>query len=195
MPMPMPVSADHADGLGAAPAREADGSYAPMRQTESAPADTHADTPRSRRAFLRAAVVRSAAITGAGAAAVAPWQPQHFGRFQVALAAMSPTPRPTATPPHRSTATPTPTPPPAGIAIKGLTFNPATLSVSRGTIITWTNEDGFPHTSTSDTAGVWDSGPITGNGGSFRFTVHLAPGTYSYHCSIHPFMKGSITVV
>lgn len=183
------MPADNADGLGVAPAREADGSYAPTLQTESAPADT----PQSRRAFLRAAVVRSAAITGAGAAAVAPWRPQHFGHFQIALGAMSPTPGPTATPSHKPTATPTPRS--AGITIKGLAFSPATLSIPRGTIITWTNEDGFPHTSTSDTPGLWDSGPITGNGGTFRFTVNLAPGTYSYHCSIHPFMKGSITVI
>jgi plastocyanin len=50
------------------------------------------------------------------------------------------------------------------------------------------------HTSTSDTSGLWNSGTIAGNGGTFSFTFNLAPGTYNYHCSIHAFMQGSITV-
>jgi plastocyanin len=61
-------------------------------------------------------------------------------------------------------------------------------------MVTWTNMDGTVHTSTSDTSGLWNSGIIAGNGGTFSFTFNLAPGTYNYHCSIHSFMHGSITV-
>ncbi len=149
------------------------------------------DTQRSRRALLRAAVAGSVAITGAGAAAaaaVAPWRPQIFGPIKTAFAAASPTP--TATP-H---STPTPLPPPA-VTIQGYKFHPAALTVPRGTTVTWTNQDSVSHTSTSDTSGLWDSGQIAGTGGTFIFTFNLAPGTYNYHCSNHPFMPhGSITV-
>lgn len=195
------MQADESGGSNADSAREADGAQVPAPQTNS----TSADPQKSRRALLRAAVAGSVALTGAGAAAMAPWRPRLFGPIPIAFASVSPTPtavphgsptppKPTATPTSPPKPTATPTPPPKSITIKGFAFNPATLSVPRGTTITWTNQDSFPHTSTSDTNNVWDSGPIAGNGGSFSFTFDLAPGTYGYHCSIHTFMKGSVTV-
>jgi plastocyanin len=80
------------------------------------------------------------------------------------------------------------------VTIKNLAFNPAALSVPHGTTVTWTNKDSIAHTSTSDAGGQWDSGIIAPNGGAFSFTFNFAPGTYTYHCSIHAFMHGSITV-
>jgi len=77
------------------------------------------------------------------------------------------------------------------VTIQGSAFNPPTTTVHVGDTVTWTNRDAIGHTSTSDTA-KWDS-PVLQNGGSFPFTFTVA-GTFTYHCSIHTFMKGSIVV-
>ena len=60
-----------------------------------------------------------------------------------------------------------------------------------GQAITFTNNDPVAHTSTS-AGGGWDSGDIA-PGGSFMTTLQQ-PGTYTYHCSIHPFMQGMVVV-
>jgi heme/copper-type cytochrome/quinol oxidase subunit 2 len=57
--------------------------------------------------------------------------------------------------------------------------------------VVWTNTDSMAHTVTFDN-GMADSGPIQpGKTFAFYFTK---PGTYTYHCTIHPNMKGSITL-
>jgi plastocyanin len=77
------------------------------------------------------------------------------------------------------------------VDIQNLAFGPHTVVVSPGTKVVWTNQDGFQHTTTSDT-GKWDSGPINSHG---QFTqVFKKAGTYKYHCTIHPFMHGTIRV-
>ncbi|MBV9282439.1 MAG: plastocyanin, partial [Chloroflexi bacterium] len=60
-----------------------------------------------------------------------------------------------------------------------------------GTRIIWTNDDGFQHTTTSDT-GLWNSGPM--NSGARFARVFNKAGTFAYHCTIHPFMHGTIRV-
>lgn len=80
----------------------------------------------------------------------------------------------------------------ATVTIQNLAFAPATLTVTAGTTVMWTNQDTVSHTTTSDTGGVWNSG-IMGKGGSFSFTFAKA-GTFAYHCDIHPAMHGTITV-
>lgn len=78
------------------------------------------------------------------------------------------------------------------VSIKNFLFNPSTLSVKTGTKVTWTNNDAIAHTITSDSGSLLNSGAIA-PGQSFSFTF-TAPGSVSYHCAIHPMMKGSITV-
>lgn len=84
--------------------------------------------------------------------------------------------------------------PPAGfVLIRNFTFQPAQLTVSAGTSVTWVNceSDGTAHTSTSDGAG-WDSGllsPLTGFARTFSQT-----GSFAYHCEPHPGMRGTIVV-
>jgi hypothetical protein len=73
----------------------------------------------------------------------------------------------------------------------GFAFVPATLTINPGDSVTWTNQDGALHTSTSDTA-VWHSGVID-TGGSFTFTFP-EPGAFPYHCNFHPSMRGTILV-
>lgn len=70
-------------------------------------------------------------------------------------------------------------------------FVPGDLSVAVGTAVTWTNTDSTSHTSTSDVPG-WNSG-IVGSGRTFSFTFQT-PGTFPYHCDIHPSMVGTVVV-
>src|SRR4029453_19002247 len=70
--------------------------------------------------------------------------------------------------------------------ISGFAFAPI-LTVKAGQTIIWTNNDAVPHTVTSD-AGLWDSGDIN-PGQSYELTL-TKPGTYSYHCMHHPYVKG-----
>ncbi|MEK6913432.1 MAG: cupredoxin domain-containing protein [Nanoarchaeota archaeon] len=80
------------------------------------------------------------------------------------------------------------------IEISNFAFSPQTLSVQAGdaVTITWINNDLAPHTITSDTGNELGSASF-GNGKTFSHTFSV-PGTYAYHCSIHPSMKGQIIV-
>lgn len=104
----------------------------------------------------------------------------------------TPTLPPTSTKTPTLTPTNTPVPPASTVVISNFAFTPTTTTVSLGTVVTWVNQDTVAHTSTSDT-GLWDSKTIK-VGGTYSFTF-TAPGTYTYHCSIHPFMKASIVVL
>ncbi len=73
----------------------------------------------------------------------------------------------------------------------GFSFSPSVLTIKVGTTVTWTNTSSAPHTVTSDTGAFNHS--LGGSGATFSFTFTRA-GTFSYHCSIHPYMKATITV-
>src|SRR4029453_2446725 len=72
--------------------------------------------------------------------------------------------------------------------IKGFSFQPDVLKAKVGAKVTWTNDDTVAHTVTADTT-LFASGNLQ-PGGSFSFTF-IRPGTYAYHCSIHPSMPGT----
>jgi plastocyanin len=59
-----------------------------------------------------------------------------------------------------------------------------------GTTVTWGNNDYTQHTTTSDT-GAWNVSLNSGDTTSVKFDK---AGTYTYHCTIHSFMKGTIIV-
>lgn len=59
-------------------------------------------------------------------------------------------------------------------------------------MVTWTNLDSADHTVTADD-GSFNSGPI-GQNQTFNLTFNT-PGTFTYHCSIHPGMKHATVVV
>src|SRR4051812_32631549 len=78
-----------------------------------------------------------------------------------------------------------------GVTIKDFKFGPASVSVNVGDTITWTNQDIAPHTATASD-GSFDTGSISqGKSGSHTFDK---AGTFAYICSIHPSMKGTVTV-
>jgi len=80
----------------------------------------------------------------------------------------------------------------ASVTIDNYAFSPTPLTVKAGTAITWTNDDSVAHTVTSDSGTVLNS-PLIKPGTSFSFTF-TTPGTYTYHCSIHPDMHGTVVV-
>jgi plastocyanin len=85
-------------------------------------------------------------------------------------------------------------PPPAQsntVTMINISFSPSTLTVSKGTTVTWQNNDNVTHTSTSDT-GLWDTGNIAP--GSSKDVTFSNAGTFKYHCTIHASMTGTIIV-
>jgi plastocyanin len=77
------------------------------------------------------------------------------------------------------------------VNIDGFAFVPATLTVSAGGTVIWTNRDEEPHTvAASD--GSFHS-PGMGTGATFSHTFPTA-GTFDYVCSIHPMMRGTVVV-
>lgn len=77
------------------------------------------------------------------------------------------------------------------VSIQDFFFSPAQINVQPGTTVTWVNRGNAPHTVTADD-GSFDSETLR-PGQSFSHTFRN-PGTISYHCEIHPFMMGSVTV-
>ena len=78
------------------------------------------------------------------------------------------------------------------VAIVDFTFDPSELTAAVGDPVTWTNEDGVAHTVTSEGEGPLDSGDIE-QGAVYEATFDQA-GTFSYICTIHPTMQGTVEV-
>ena len=76
------------------------------------------------------------------------------------------------------------------VSIKDFKFNPAAITITKGTKVTWVNEDSAPHTATSE--GSFDSGTLSKDQ-SFS-DIFAEAGTFDYKCSIHPSMKGKVIV-
>ena len=79
------------------------------------------------------------------------------------------------------------------IVIKDFAFTPSTLTVAPGAKVTVVNEDSTTHTVTATDAKAFDTGNIDANR-TVTFTEPSKSGTYPYKCTIHPNMKGSLTV-
>jgi LPXTG-motif cell wall-anchored protein len=78
-----------------------------------------------------------------------------------------------------------------GVTISDFQFAPSSVTVNVGDTVTWSNDGPTPHSSTS-TGGVWDTGIMdAGQSGSHTFTE---AGTFTYICTPHPNMKGTIVV-
>ncbi len=78
------------------------------------------------------------------------------------------------------------------VQILNYAYSPMELEVKVGTTVTWINMDYVPHTVTADN-GAFDSGMMA-NGAQFSFTFN-EPGTYTYICTYHPNMTGTVVVV
>lgn len=80
----------------------------------------------------------------------------------------------------------------SAIKIDNFAFSPATDTAKSGASVDVTNDDTTAHTATADDGNSFDTGDI--NPGSSKSISVKKPGTYPYHCSIHPFMHGKLVV-
>lgn len=78
------------------------------------------------------------------------------------------------------------------VSIEDFAYEPASITVPPGTKLAFINHDSSPHTATSTESGAFESGTIKEDQtGSITLEE---PGTFSYYCAFHPFMKGKIVV-
>jgi len=90
--------------------------------------------------------------------------------------------------------------PGSSVPSNGKFFVPDTLTVSKGTTVTWTNDDSTLHTVTSGSPESGNSGTGTefdssylAAGKTFQHQFNTA-GTFDYYCTLHPYMKGKVVV-
>ncbi|MEH1825204.1 MAG: cupredoxin family copper-binding protein [Nostoc sp.] len=77
------------------------------------------------------------------------------------------------------------------VKIRNFKFEPANLVIAVGKTVQFINVDEEPHTATA-TDGTFNSKALDTNQ-TWNYTA-TKPGTYPYICSVHPFMKGTLTV-
>jgi hypothetical protein len=73
-----------------------------------------------------------------------------------------------------------------------LFFSPTSVTIAVGDTVTWHNTGQAPHNATADDGSF--KTPDLNNGQSASHTFNQA-GTFSYICTIHPNMKGTIRVL
>jgi plastocyanin len=82
------------------------------------------------------------------------------------------------------------------VAVVNYRFYPSTVTVSKGTTVTWVNMDFVQHTVTAGSeqapTGLFDSHELY-HMQSFSYTFDT-PGTYNYYCDVHPYMVGTVVV-
>lgn len=108
----------------------------------------------------------------------------------------------------QTTTTPTPTPSPSAtlsttvsatqsssdnVTIQSFAFTQPSITVKKGTTVTWTNEDSVGHTVTETDSQTGPASSTLATGDTYSFTYNTV-GTFPYHCSIHSSMTGSVTV-
>ena len=79
----------------------------------------------------------------------------------------------------------------ATVHIKNFAFHPATLTIAPGTTVRFVNDDGEAHTVTASDKSFDSTGLDTGDAWTHKFSK---PGTFTYFCALHPYMKGVIDV-
>jgi plastocyanin len=75
--------------------------------------------------------------------------------------------------------------------VQDFTFQPARIEIAAGTTVTWTNVGQMMHTVSADNRS-FDSGSI--ERGERRSITFSRAGTFPFHCTPHPFMRGVVVV-
>lgn len=80
-------------------------------------------------------------------------------------------------------------------------YGPDPASATSDALVTWVNEDTVPHTATSgtgpedpETGKLFDTSIIMPAAKASVPAEKMGPGEHDYHCTVHPFMKGKITI-
>jgi LPXTG-motif cell wall-anchored protein len=170
-----------ADGGESTPPPPATGAQAtdPTGTTTAAPAPAAAPAPPPAPAASPAPSATPAAPAAqASPAAAAPAAPAHPGRTAALVARQPVKVRAVA---HAA----------GSDTISDYKYTPSTITVTAGESVTWSNSGPTGHSATADD-GSFDTGILSrGSSGSHTFSK---AGTYSFHCTPHPFMKGTVVV-
>lgn len=137
--------------------------------------------PRSFRMLRRAATLVSLTTVGLAACGVANSHPSAATQATMTM--------PMTAAPAASKTTPVAT---DSVSIQNFAFAPAAITVKVGTTVTWTNHDDEAHTVFFAFDG--SRSPILVNSANIYHKTFTTPGTYTYHCTIHPFMTGVVVV-
>jgi plastocyanin len=79
------------------------------------------------------------------------------------------------------------------ISIGSTSFVPSKIQVPIGSKVLWTNNDSTLHTVTEAAQALFNSDIIYSDQ-TWDYTFESI-GTFDYHCTIHPFMKGTVIVM
>lgn len=81
------------------------------------------------------------------------------------------------------------------IDIRNSAYMLSSVTVKKGTTVTWTNRDAMEHdVAPNEPSELFQQGPMLARGEAYSVTFN-EPGTYAYHCTPHPFMTGTVEVV
>lgn len=121
-----------------------------------------------------------------------------LGGYLVARNNQVGSPSTTTTTPNTNTSTPAPsngqnTSEAQAVSIKDMAFTPASITVKKGTTVTWTNDDAVAHTVVETDGQTGPDSATIQPKGTYAFTYNTT-GTFRYHCSIHPNMTGTVVV-
>jgi uncharacterized repeat protein (TIGR01451 family) len=199
-PPPTPVRAPPP----AAPAAPAvNPTASPVSATPTPAASAAASPSVSRSPTVAAPIAATATATPVSVATPVPGQAAPAPTetpVPAATEAPTETPVPATSTPIPPTPTPVPAPAPASVGVQMVQPGPSALSwgyappsitIHVGDTVIWTNAGSYAHTVTADD-GSFDSGQVNA-GATFSMTFNTA-GTYAYHCSPHPWMKGTVVV-
>jgi plastocyanin len=78
------------------------------------------------------------------------------------------------------------------VLIKNFSFQPAHITIKRGTKVRWINKDSIEHTATANNGRSFNSGLLS-KGERYSHTFKRV-GKKGYHCKPHPHMRGSVVV-
>jgi plastocyanin len=84
------------------------------------------------------------------------------------------------------------------VTIKGMKYNPATLEISKGDTVTWTNDDTMKHSATAPYPVAkpykWNAGDMPKKGDKKSVTFDDVTWQGTYGCIYHSNMKGEIKI-
>jgi plastocyanin len=162
--------------------------------------DAHATAgrkgPARRITPFRCSVLGAIAVVGLAACAPAASKSTGYGSAAGPTSASSSMPMPAGQTASAGPATSASVPPavPAGVAEVGIVnfkFMPATVTIKVGGTVGWTNHDHIGHTVSFAGPGI--NSKVLQHNDRFSHAFD-APGTFTYICSIHPFMHGTVVV-
>jgi plastocyanin len=78
------------------------------------------------------------------------------------------------------------------VQVSNFKFTPATITVKAGTTVEWQGQSGTHEVKNDPGSSLTFDGPLD-TGAKFD-VVFSAPGTYHYHCQIHPSMVAEVIV-